>query len=70
LDNAVAESFFKSLKAEAIYGNKLGSKNRLKSVIFEYIEIWYNRQRRHSYIGNKTILELEIEDQLKFNRVA
>lgn len=69
-DNAVAESFFKSLKAEAIYGNKLGSKKQLKPVIFEYIEIWYNRQRRHSYIGNKTIRELEIEDQLKFNRVA
>ncbi len=69
-DNAVAESFFKSLKAEAIHGNKLRSKKQLKSVIFEYIEIWYNRQRRHSYIGNKTILELEIEDQVKFNRVA
>ncbi|MBO6186632.1 MAG: IS3 family transposase, partial [Chryseobacterium sp.] len=40
-DNAVAESFFKSLKTELIYGNKLISKEKMELEIFEYIEIWY-----------------------------
>lgn len=56
-DNAVAESFFKSLKSEQIYGNKLVPKDQMKMDLFEYIEIWYNRERRHSAIGNKTIEE-------------
>jgi len=56
-DNAVAESFFKSLKTELIYGNKLITKEQMKLDIFEYIEIWYNRKRRHSALNYKTILE-------------
>lgn len=56
-DNAVAESFFKTLKTEQIYGNKLISKEKMKVDLFEYIEIWYNRERRHSAIGNLTIQE-------------
>lgn len=56
-DNAVAESFFKSLKAELIYGNKLISKVEMKLEIFEYIEIWYNRKRRHRALNYKTIEE-------------
>jgi putative transposase len=38
-DNAVAESFFKSLKTELIYGTKLISKDQMKLEIFEYIEV-------------------------------
>jgi transposase InsO family protein len=38
-DNAVAESFFKTLKTEQIYGNKLKTKDQMKLDIFEYIEI-------------------------------
>jgi len=68
--NAVAESFFKSLKTEAIYGLRLVSKLEMKTILFEYIEVWYNRKRRHSYIGNKTILELEIQDNRIFKCVA
>jgi len=56
-DNAVAESFFKTLKTEQIYGNKLMTKAQMKMILFEYIEIWYNRERRHSAIGNLTIQE-------------
>jgi transposase InsO family protein len=56
-DNAVAESFFKTLKTEQIYGNKLISKDQMKMNLFQYIEIWYNKKRRHSAIGNKTIEE-------------
>jgi transposase InsO family protein len=43
-DNAVAESFFKTLKTEQIYGNKLISKEQMERDIFEFIEIWYNRK--------------------------
>src|SRR5690606_41301301 len=45
-DNAVGESFFKSLKTELIYGNKLVTKEQMKIDVFEYIEIWYNKKRR------------------------
>jgi Transposase and inactivated derivatives len=56
-DNAVAESFFKTLKAEMIYGNKLLSKEKMKMDVFEFIEIWYNRKRRHSALNHLTIEE-------------
>jgi putative transposase len=56
-DNAVAESFFKSLKTELIYGTKLMGAKQMKNRIFEYIEIWYRKQRRHSYLDYQTIEE-------------
>ena len=56
-DNAVAESFFKSLKCELIYGNKLISAEQMELEIFEYIECWYNKARRHSALNNLTIDE-------------
>jgi transposase InsO family protein len=56
-DNAVAESLFKSLKAELIYGNKLVLKAEMKRLLFEYIEICYNKMRRHSALGLRTIDE-------------
>ena len=56
-DNAVAESFFKSLKTELIYGTKLMGAKQMRNGIFEYIEIWYRKQRRHSYLGYQTIEE-------------
>lgn len=56
-DNAVAESFFKSLKTELIYGNKLINKEQMELEVFEYIEIWYNKKRRHRTLNYKTIEE-------------
>ncbi len=56
-DNAVAESFFKTLKSELIYGCKLKTKQQLRVEIFEYIECWYNKKRRHSALGNLIIDE-------------
>lgn len=56
-DNAVAESFFKSLKTELIYGAIEMSAKDMKTELFEYIEVWYNRSRRHSALGNQTITE-------------
>jgi putative transposase len=50
-DNAVAESFFKTLKAECIYQHKFADKEQAALVVFEYIETWYNRKRLHSALG-------------------
>lgn len=58
-DNAVAESFFKTMKTEMIYHVKFETKEQAKLAIFEYIEIWYNRERRHSTLGYLTPLEFE-----------
>ena len=56
-DNAVAESFFKSLKTEMIYGFKKRPKDGMRTALFQYIEIWYNRKRRHSFLNNLNIEE-------------
>ena len=71
-DNAVAESFFKSLKCEMIYGNKLISAEEMELQVFEYIEIWYNKVRRHSAIGNLNIEEfwMKINNENKYKLVA
>lgn len=50
-DNAVAESFFRSLKAEWYYGNKLVNVNHAERELFEYIERYYNCQRLHATLG-------------------
>jgi len=50
-DNAVAESFFKSLKVELIYWEKYLTRRSAISSIFAYIEIFYNRRRLHSTLG-------------------
>ena len=50
-DNAVAESFFATMKKEVIYGQAITTKQALRSQVFEYIECDYNRTRRHSTIG-------------------
>lgn len=64
-DNAVAESFFKSLKVEAIYPYYFKNKYEAKLAVFEYIETWYNKNRRHSHLGGLTIKEFEKFNQLK-----
>ena len=50
-DNAVAESFFHSLKVESIHGVRFETRDQLKESVFEYIEVFYNRQRLHSSLG-------------------
>lgn len=66
-DNAVAESFFKSLKTELIYGNKLITKEQMELEIFEYIEIWYNKKRRHGALNYKTIEEFNNQNYIYKN---
>lgn len=58
-DNAVAESFFKTIKVERIYRKKYKTIQEAKVDIFSYIETWYNTKRRHSSIGYATPLEME-----------
>ena len=50
-DNAVAESFFATLKKELIHGRSWPSKAELRTEVFEYIEVFFNRRRRHSTLG-------------------
>ncbi len=50
-DNAVAESFFKTLKAECVYQHKFAHREQAALIVFEYIETWYNRKRQHSALG-------------------
>jgi transposase InsO family protein len=47
-DNAVAESFFHTLKTELVYHERYKTREQARSSIFEYIEVFYNRKRRHS----------------------
>ena len=53
-DNACAETFFKTLKWELDIFNKNETKQEVKTKVFEYIEIYYNRRRRHSALGYAT----------------
>ena len=50
-DNAVTESFFHTLKTELIFDKKYSSREQAKSDIFKYIELFYNRTRKHSTLG-------------------
>lgn len=58
-DNAVAESFFATLKTELIDGVIWQTREHARRAIFEYIEVWYNRERRHSSIGYVSPAEYE-----------
>ncbi len=50
-DNAVAESFFKTLKTELVYHERYWTRAQARSSIFKYIEVFYNRIRKHSALG-------------------
>ena len=58
-DNAVAESFFSSLKKERIKRKIYGTREEAKSEIFEYIEVFYNRKRRHSHLDQLSPMVFE-----------
>jgi transposase InsO family protein len=61
-DNAVAESFFKSLKTEWVYKKQYQQYSDAEISIFQWIETWYNRNRRHSALNYKTINEFELDN--------
>ena len=58
-DNAVAESFFATLKKELVHRRTWPTKNELRSEVFDYIEIFYNRERRHSTLGQRSPADYE-----------
>jgi transposase InsO family protein len=69
-DNAVAESFFKSLKQELVYNTYFYTKKHAKKDIFEYIEFFYNRTRSHSYLGNLSPNNFEEKDFMLQNEMV
>jgi len=58
-DNAITESFFHTIKTELTFWNSYQTREEAKRSIFEYIEIFYNRQRLHSAIGYLSPVEFE-----------
>jgi transposase InsO family protein len=67
-DNAVAESFFATLEWELIEGSDWHTHEEARRALFDYIEVWYNRQRRHSSLGYRS--PAEYEEQLALTRRA
>ncbi len=59
-DNAMAESFFATLKAEALDGRPWPTRRAARQAIFEWLEIFYNRQRLHSALGFRSPVAFEL----------
>ena len=68
-DNAVVESFFHTLKVELMYGRKFSTRKEAELAIFDYIEVFYNRQRLHSTLNYKSPFMFEAE-YLKMKNVS
>lgn len=64
-DNAVAESFFKTIKVELVYQQSFPDQEHAELSVFKWIETWYNKKRRHSALGYKTMEEFELENNHK-----
>ena len=60
-DNACAESFFHSLKVEAIHGERFATRENMRQTVFEYIETRYNRNRLHSTLGYLSPVDFEAQ---------
>ena len=59
---------FKTLKAECVYQNKFINKQQAAVIVFEYIEIWYNRKRQHSAL--EYMSPTEFEELLNMQKIA
>jgi transposase InsO family protein len=64
-DNAVAESFFHTLKTELVYHERYQTRHEARRSLFEYMETFYNRIRKHSTLGYRSPVEYEM---LEFNQ--
>jgi putative transposase len=71
-DNAVAESFFATLKKELIHGRSWPAKAELRTDVFEYIEVFFNRRRRHSALRmlSPDAFEIDHHQQTEKNKSA
>ncbi len=65
-DNAVAESFFSTLKTELVYQKSYQTREESQSSVFKYIEVFYNKVRRHSYLDYESPVNYE---KAFYNRV-
>ncbi len=63
-DNAYVESWFASLKKDEIYRKDFKCKENIKSSVFEYIEVWYNKKRSHSSLGYLSPVEYKQRTKL------
>lgn len=59
-DNAMVESFFSTLKNECVTG-PFRTRAEARTTIFEYLEVWYNRQRMHSSLGYRSPVDFELQ---------
>ena len=62
-DNALAESFFASLKKELVRRRSWPTRGELRSAVFDYVEAFYNRERRHSTLGYLSPVQFEETEQ-------
>ena len=67
-DNSCVESFFATLKKERIYRRHYETEIELRLDMFKYVELFYNRKRRHSYLGYKS--PVEYRNDYERNQVA
>ena len=68
-DNAVAESFFQLLKRERVRRKIYNTRDEARADLFDYIEVFYNRQRRHSANEHLSPVDYEQQYQKRLNRV-
>jgi putative transposase len=64
-DNAPMESFFSSMKTELVHRTQFRTRQEAKAALFDYIEIFYNRRRRHSGVGYRTPAQAHAEMLMK-----
>lgn len=68
MDNACVESFFHSMKVEAIQYELIMTRDEMRQTVFEYIEIDYNRTRRHSALEH--LCQLTLNSNISFYEVS
>lgn len=62
-DNAYVESWFGSFKKEWLYRHSYSTEGKLRQIVFEYIEVWYNKKRLHSSLDYKSPIEYKLNNQ-------
>jgi putative transposase len=65
-DNAVAESFFSTLKNELVHHRDFHTRDEARTAIFDYIEVFYNRQRRHQTLGYISPMQFEQKNNVAY----
>lgn len=68
-DNAMAESFFATLKKGHVFWHRYRTREEARSSIFEYVEVFYNRVRRHSALGYKSPVAFEEQHRMAYLHV-